>query len=82
MDVNTQQRKIDYNRAPAFEVLFHLGKMTMRPGGLELTRWMFEELEIDGRDKVVEIAPGRGATTRMVLSLFPQSYTAVERDHI
>jgi hypothetical protein len=80
MDDSTEPRKIDYSRAPAFEVLFHLGKMTMRPGGMELTRRMLEELEIDERDKVVELAPGRGATTRMVLGLQPQSYTAVERD--
>ncbi len=82
MDESTQQRKMDYNRAPAFEVLFHLGKMTMRPGGMELTRRMLKELQIDEKDRVVELAPGRGATTRMVLRLSPQSYTAVERDQI
>ncbi len=82
MDESIQQRKMDYNRAPAFEVLFHLGKMTMRPGGMELTRRMLKELQIDEKDRVVELAPGRGATTRMVLRLSPQSYTAVERDQI
>jgi 16S rRNA A1518/A1519 N6-dimethyltransferase RsmA/KsgA/DIM1 with predicted DNA glycosylase/AP lyase activity len=51
----------------------------MRPGGMELTHKMLGELEIDQRDRVVELAPGRGATTRMVLRLLPQSYTAVER---
>jgi hypothetical protein len=82
MDDSTQQRKVDYSRAPAFEVLFRLGKTTMRPGGMELTHKMLGELEIDQRDRVVELAPGRGATTRMVLRLLPQSYTAVERDQI
>ncbi len=82
MDDSTQQRKVDYSRAPAFEVLFRLGKTTMRPGGMELTHKMLGELEIDQRDRVVELAPGRGATTRMVLRLLPQSYTAVERDRI
>ena len=80
MDESARQRKIDYSRAPAFEVLFHLGKMTMRPGGMELTHRMLDELQIEARDKVVELAPGRGATTRMVLKLLPQSYTAIERD--
>jgi len=82
MDESTQKKKMDYGRAPAFEVLFHLGKKTMRPGGMELTRWMLEELRVDAQDKVVELAPGRGATTRMVLKLLPQSYTAVERDQV
>ena len=75
-----EKQAIDLERAPAFAVLFHLGKMTMRPGGMELTRQMLDGLEIGERDHVVELAPGRGATTRMVLRLSPQSYTAVERD--
>lgn len=80
MDKNTQYRRMDFSRAPAFQVLFGLGKTTMRPGGMELTRWMLKELQIEKKDKVVELAPGRGATTRMVLGFSPQSYTAVERD--
>ena len=75
-------RKLDYSRAPAFEVFFQLGKKTMRPGGLELTCRMLEELRIDRKDDVVELAPGRGATTRMVMKLCPHSYTAVERDQV
>jgi hypothetical protein len=47
---------------------------------MELTRQMLDGLQIGERDHVVELAPGRGATTRMVLRLSPQSYTAVERD--
>jgi len=47
---------------------------------MELTLRMLDELQIDERDKVVELAPGRGATTRMVLKFLPQSYAAVERD--
>ena len=76
-----REKTIDLARAPAFAVLFHLGKMTMRPGGMELTRRLLDGLQIGERDKIVELAPGRGATTRMVLRLLPQSYTAVERDH-
>ncbi len=80
MSDGRQQDRIDYSRAPAFQVLFGLGKTTMRPGGMELTRWMLDALKIEKGDRVVELAPGRGATTRMVLGLSPQSYTAVERD--
>ena len=75
-----EEKAIDLERVPAFVLLFQLGKMTMRPGGMELTRQMLDGLKISERDRVVELAPGRGATTRMVLELSPQSYTAVERD--
>ncbi len=75
-----KEKTFDLERAPAFAVLFHLGKMSMRPGGLELTRQMLDGLRIGERDHVVELAPGHGATTRMVLRLSPNSYTAVERD--
>lgn len=78
-EINNSTR-IDYERAPAFDVLFDLGKMTMRPGGLGLTRWMLDELQIEEGDDVVELAPGRGATTKIVLELHPGSYTAVERN--
>lgn len=71
---------IDLERVPAFALMFHLGKKSMRPGGMELTRQLLDVLQIGERDHVVELAPGRGATTRMVLKLSPQSYTAVERD--
>ncbi len=80
MDENNNSTGIDYERAPAFDVFFDLGKMTMRPGGLGLTRWMLNELQIDEGDDVVELAPGRGATTKIVLKLHPRSYTAVERN--
>jgi hypothetical protein len=79
-EISMEEKTIDLERAPAFAVLFHLGKMTMRPGGTELTRQMLDGLQIGERDHVVELAPGRGATTRLVLTLSPQSYTAVERD--
>ena len=82
MDETAKERKMDYGRAPSFEVLFRLGKKTMRPGGMELTLRMLEELGIGGSDKVVELAPGRGATTRMVIEDSPQSYIGVERDRI
>ena len=53
---------IDFDRVPAFVMLFHLGKKTMRPGGMELTHQMLDRLEIGHDDKVIELAPGPGAT--------------------
>jgi len=76
------EHALDFEKAPAYAVLFHLGKKSMRPGGLELTRHLLNELQIGLTDEVVEFAPGRGLTTKMVLRLQPQSYTAVERDQI
>ena len=80
MSEHARQETIDLARAPAFAVMFHLGKLTMRPGGMELTRWLLDALQIGRRDKVVEFAPGSGASTRRVLKLSHESYTAVERD--
>jgi len=80
MSENLQTHTLDFERAPAYSVLFHLGKKSMRPGGLKLTKCMLDELKINQDDEVVELAPGRGVTTKMVLALPPQSYTAIERD--
>jgi hypothetical protein len=52
----------------------------LRPGGLELTRWLLEKLAISAADDVVEFAPGLGVTTRLALAHKPHSYTVVERD--
>jgi len=77
-----QAHTLDFDKAPAYAVLFHLGKKSMRPGGLELTRHLLDELKIGTADDVVEFAPGRGLTTKMVLDLNPQSYSAIERDPV
>jgi len=79
---NMGGKSIDLERAPAFRLLFHLGKTTMRPGGIELTRKMLDGLQIGERDRVVEFAPGRGITMRMVLEHSPRSYTGIERDRV
>ncbi len=71
---------MDYSKAQACSLLFDLGKTTMRPGGMEMTCKMLDGLEIGSGDDVVEIAPGPGATTRLVLKCSPRSYTAVERE--
>lgn len=41
---------------------------------------MLDGLKIDGRDAVVEFAPGLGVTAQMALARRPASYTAIERD--
>ncbi len=73
---------IDYKKAPAYNVLFDLGKKTMRPGGIEMTKEMLNKLNISKEDSVIELAPGRGVTTKMVMKNSPESYTAVERDEV
>lgn len=67
-------------RMPGHWLLARLGKRVLRPGGLELTRRMMDLLGIGAADAVVELAPGLGASARMVLERQPRSYTAVERD--
>lgn len=67
-------------RMPGHWLLARLGKRVLRPGGLELTRRMMDLLGIGAADAVVELAPGLGASARMVLERGPYSYTAVERD--
>jgi hypothetical protein len=61
-------------------VLARAGKKVLRPGGIELTRKMLAALAIGPEDRVVEFAPGMGATARLVLERQPVSYCAVERD--
>lgn len=61
-------------------VLARAGKRILRPGGLELTRRMLDALAIGPQDRVVEFAPGLGATARMVLQCHPLAYWGVERE--
>ncbi len=65
---------------PAHELFARLGKRVLRPGGIELTRELLAALAISHTDDVVEVAPGRGSTTEMVLGSHPASYIAVDRD--
>lgn len=68
------------HKMPGHWLLARLGKKVLRPGGLELTRLMMQELQINSADDVVEFAPGMGATAELALENNPQSYTAVDRD--
>lgn len=65
---------------PGHWLLASMGKRVLRPGGLELTRWLLETLDITSNDDVVEFAPGLGVTARLALARKPRSYTAIERD--
>ena len=71
---------LDAAKMPGHWLLARLGKRVLRPGGLELTRWMLEDLDVTGRDEVVEFAPGLGTTTRMTLERRPATFVAVDRD--
>ncbi|MFF6783736.1 methyltransferase domain-containing protein [Streptomyces sp. NPDC012510] len=71
---------LDASRMPGHWLLARLGKRVLRPGGVELTRWMLDALGVDPEDRVVELAAGLGATARLTLARHPATYTAVDRD--
>ncbi|TFV63943.1 class I SAM-dependent methyltransferase [Geodermatophilus sp. DF01-2] len=71
---------LDASRMPGHWLLARLGKRVLRPGGRELTGAMLDALDIDSGDRVVELAPGLGTTTRLVLARNPASYIGIERD--
>ncbi|MEV0170562.1 methyltransferase domain-containing protein [Streptomyces sp. NPDC050803] len=71
---------LDPARMPGHWLLARLGKRVLRPGGVELTRWMLDSLAVGRDDRVVELAAGLGATARLALERGPASYTAVDRD--
>lgn len=67
-------------KMPGHWLLARMGKRVLRPGGLELTERLLASLGISAQDHVVELAPGLGATARLVLQRTPASYTGIERD--
>lgn len=71
---------IQEERQPGHWLLASLGKRVLRPGGRELTNWMLARLAIGPNDRVVEFAPGMGATALQTLAAKPRQYVAVERD--
>lgn len=73
-------REFGAARQPGHWLLAGLGKRVLRPGGREMTAWMLEQLAIGPQDRVVEFAPGMGATARITLAAGPREYIAVERD--
>ncbi|GMU78647.1 MAG: methyltransferase [Acidimicrobiia bacterium] len=68
------------DRMPGHWLLARLGKRVLRPGGRELTDRLLAALAIGPGDDVVELAPGLGATTELVLARDPASYVGVDRD--
>ncbi|HIF9106605.1 TPA: methyltransferase domain-containing protein [Photobacterium damselae] len=67
-------------KRPGHWVLAQIGKTVLRPGGLELTNKMLNELNITAIDEVIEFAPGVGLTAKMTLAKQPKTYTAVEQN--
>lgn len=65
---------------PGHWLLARLGKRVLRPGGVEMTEQLLAAVEVGRSDDVVEVAPGLGATSRLILAAEPASYTGVERD--
>ncbi len=73
---------IEPDRIAGHWLLARLGKKVLRPGGVEMTNKMLTSLDIGSRDDVVEVAPGLGSTTRLVLEKNPASYRGVDRDPV
>ena len=71
---------LDPSRVAGHWLLARLGKRVLRPGGVETTEWILGSLAIAPTDDVVEVAPGMGATTGLLLGANPASYTGVDRD--
>lgn len=67
-------------KMPAHWLMARLGKRVLRPGGVQLTRWLLDHAAITTSDDVIELAPGLGHTARAILDRCPRSYTGVERD--
>lgn len=71
---------LDMAKMPGHWLLARMGKRVLRPGGQELTTRMLDALSIGPSDRVVEFAPGLGATARLALGRQPAAYTGIERD--
>lgn len=71
---------VSVERMPAHWLMARLGKRVLRPGGIEATEWMLEQLRITRDDEVVELAPGLGVTATKILAHRPRDYSAVEQE--
>lgn len=70
----------NYDKMPGHWLLARMGKRVLRPGGRELTEEMLRHIDIGPSDDVVELGPGLGVTTRLILKHSPASIVGVERD--
>lgn len=77
-----QSAQVPVDRLPGHWLLARLGKRVLRPGGRELTGRLLGSLDIGPTDRVVEMAPGLGSTTELVLARAPASYVGVDRDPV
>ncbi len=68
------------DRMPGHWLLARLGKRVLRPGGVEMTTQLLDDVAVSARDDLVEVAPGLGATTRLLLADGPATYTGVDRE--
>lgn len=73
---------VPVDRMPGHWLLARLGKRVLRPGGRELTDRLLGALAIGPTDDVVELAPGLGSTTELVLACQPATYVGVDRDPV
>lgn len=73
---------VPVDRMPGHWLLARLGKRVLRPGGRELTDRLLGALAIGPTDHVVELAPGLGSTTELVLACEPATYVGVDRDPV
>lgn len=71
---------LDTARMPGHWLLARMGKRVLRPGGVGMTGRLLASVAVGPTDEVVEVAPGLGATTRLLLAAQPASYTGVDRD--
>jgi len=78
--VETSANQESLEKLPGYLIMARMGKRVLRPGGRELTRWLLESAGLGPADRVVELAPGVGATAELLLAAGPKSYVGVERD--
>ena len=74
--------ELSVDRMPGHWLLARMGKRVLRPGGRELTDQLLAALAIGPADEVVELAPGLGSTTELVLDCNPAGYVGVDRDPV
>lgn len=72
----------DLEQMPGHWLLARMGKRVLRPGGLEFTEKLLRGLDIGPSKRVVELAPGLGATTELIAKCRPDSLIAVDRDPV
>ncbi|MBS1572327.1 MAG: class I SAM-dependent methyltransferase [Bacteroidetes bacterium] len=61
-----------------FWVLSQLGKKVLRPGGKEFTKELIDSANLSKNNTIVELAPGKGLTTDLLLQKEPKNYYGVD----